>query len=178
MTVSRLRVLARWVHVSTRSPQRRVASRCLATQSTSKTDKALLRALRREAPIDVHPEVQHALANRQPIVALESALITNGMPYPTNLTASLLFEKTVRTTGAIPATIAIIGGRVKIGLTEMELERLAETQQKKSAVKVSRRDIAAAITQSRDGGTTCCATLIFASLAGIKVGRCVHCCES
>ena len=153
-------------------PRRNGPTRRLSTQTHTELDKNLVRALRREAPIDMHPELQDALANKRPVVALESALITNGMPYPTNLTAAKLFEKTVRTTGAIPATIALLAGRVKIGLSESELEKLAEAQHTNSAVKVSRRDIAAAISQRCDGGTTCAATLIFANLAGIKVRLC------
>jgi pseudouridine-5'-phosphate glycosidase/pseudouridine kinase len=145
------------------------AFRCFGTQSDAKLDKKLITALRREAPIDIHPEVQDALEKRRPVVALESAVITNGMPYPTNLSAAKLWEQTVRTTGATPATIALIGGRVKIGLTESELEQLADLSRSNGAVKVSRRDIAAVISAKRDGGTTCAATLIFASLAGIKV---------
>ena len=143
--------------------------RTLATRSASNLNKNLINALRREAPIDIHPEIHDALVNKRPVVALESALITNGMPYPTNLTAAKLFESTVRSTGAIPATIAVINGRVKIGVSEAELEILAESQQDKTGVKVSRRDIAAVISQRRTGGTTCATTLIFSALAGIKV---------
>lgn len=123
----------------------------------------------RRAPIDVHPEVEDALATGKPVVALESTIITHGMPYPTSLEMAQSVERIVRSTGSIPATIAVIGGRIKIGLHPAELERLADQRSNPTAVKLSRRDIAAAIALKKDGGTTCCSTLIFAALAGIKV---------
>lgn len=123
----------------------------------------------RRAPIDVHPEVEDALATGKPVVALESTIITHGMPYPTSLEMVQSVERIVRSTGSIPATIAVIAGRIKIGLHPAELERLADQHSNPTAVKLSRRDIAAAIVLKKDGGTTCCSTLIFAALAGIKV---------
>lgn len=129
---------------------------------------SLLDCLRRNAPIDVHPEVADALATNKPVVALESTIITHGMPQPTNLGTARSVEQIVRSTGSIPATIGMLGGRVKIGLQPSELEYLADTEANPSVVKLSRRDIAPAIAQKRDGGTTCSATLIFADLAGIK----------
>jgi len=137
------------------------------------------------APVDIHPEVQDALAHKKPVVALETALVTHGLPYPLSLEVPLAMEANVRSSGAIPATIGIIEGRVKIGLEKSEVDRLASRTAKKS-VKVSRRDIAAAIATGVDGGifcmlqcgyctshapigTTCSATLVFAALAGIKV---------
>jgi pseudouridine-5'-phosphate glycosidase/pseudouridine kinase len=105
----------------------------------------------REVPLDIHPEVTDALAHRKPIVALETALVTHGLPYPTNLEVPLALEEVVRSTGSIPATIGIIQGRVKIGLEVHELERLAERKTK--PVKISRRDIAAAIATESDGGS-------------------------
>ncbi|KIK94082.1 hypothetical protein PAXRUDRAFT_33730 [Paxillus rubicundulus Ve08.2h10] len=119
------------------------------------------------APVDVHPEVEDALANGCPVVALESTIITHGMPYPTSLKMAQSLEDIVRSTGSIPATIGLIEGRIKIGLQPGELERLASRST--DPVKLSRRDIAAAIALRRDGGTTCSSTLIFAALAGIKV---------
>lgn len=119
------------------------------------------------APVDIHPEVEDALAHNKPVVALESTIITHGMPYPTSMDMARSVENIVRSTGSIPATIGIIGGRVKIGLEPHELERLARRTVK--PVKISRRDIGAAIVSKRDGGTTCSSTLIFAALAGIKV---------
>jgi pseudouridylate synthase / pseudouridine kinase len=129
----------------------------------------LAQAFQRGAPIDVHPEVEHALQNGLPVVALESTIITHGMPYPTNLTTARSVENIVRSTGAVPATIGLISGRVKIGLEPHELERLADVENNKSVVKLSRRDLGPAIAGKRDGGTTCSTTLIFAALAGIKV---------
>ncbi|KAF8961029.1 indigoidine synthase A-like protein [Flammula alnicola] len=130
---------------------------------------AQLRSIRaRDAPLDIHPEVEDALAHNKPVVALETALVTHGLPFPSSLEVPLALEEIVRSTGSIPATIGIIGGRVKVGLERDELERLADYKKVKPA-KVSRRDIAAAIAVEADGGTTCSATMIFAALAGIKV---------
>ncbi|KAH7916565.1 Indigoidine synthase A like protein-domain-containing protein [Hygrophoropsis aurantiaca] len=131
--------------------------------------KSLSESLPRNAPIDVHPEVEDALVNNKPVVALESTIITHGMPYPTSLEMARSVESIVRSTGSIPATIALIGGRVKIGLSDSELARLADQGANPGAVKLSRRDIAAAIALKKDGGTTCSSTLIFSALAGIKV---------
>lgn len=125
--------------------------------------------LQRQAPVDVHPEVEEALSSGKPVVALESTIITHGMPYPTSLQMAQSVESIVRSTGSVPATIALLGGRVKIGLCPSELERLADRRSGQIATKLSRRDIAAAIALKKDGGTTCSSTLIFAALAGIKV---------
>ncbi|KAI6047678.1 indigoidine synthase A-like protein [Pisolithus marmoratus] len=119
------------------------------------------------APVDVHPEVDEALAHNKPVVALESTIITHGMPYPTSIDMAQSVENIVRSTGCIPATIGILEGRVKIGLEARQLERLASRCA--NPLKISRRDIGAAIVSGNDGGTTCSSTLIFAALAGIKV---------
>ena len=124
-------------------------------------------------PIDVHPEIEQALVERQPLVALETTIITHGMPYPANLETAKSVERHVRSAGAIPATIGVIGGRVKIGLETAQLKYLADSRVS-TTVKLSRRDIAAAIASKKDGGTTCSATLIFAALAGIKVSARSH----
>ncbi|KAH7883537.1 indigoidine synthase A-like protein [Phlebopus sp. FC_14] len=124
-------------------------------------------ALYHGAPVDVHPEVEDALATGRPVVALESTIITHGMPYPTSLDMAQSVEGIIRSTGSIPATIGLVEGRVKIGLRSNELERLASRTS--NPVKLSRRDIATAIALKKDGGTTCSSTLIFAALAGIKV---------
>ncbi|ETW86879.1 hypothetical protein HETIRDRAFT_377513 [Heterobasidion irregulare TC 32-1] len=129
---------------------------------------SLTRALDRGAFIDIHPEVADALATNKPVVALETTIITHGMPYPVNLETAKSVERNVRSTGAIPATIGVIGGRVKIGLEPVQLEYLADIKTNPSSVKLSRRDLAAAIALKKDGGTTCSTTLIFAALAGIK----------
>lgn len=148
--------------------------RSYKTISRVATNKSPLhRSVNRHAPIDVHPEVQEALENHRPIVALESTIITHGMPLPTNLETAKSVERIVRSTGAIPATIAILDGRIKIGLRQFELEKLADTKSS-HPVKVSRRDIGPCISLKRNGGTTCSATLIFAGLAGINVCSARH----
>lgn len=106
----------------------------------------------KNAPIDIHPEVEDALAHNKPVVALETALVTHGLPYPKSLQVPLALENIVRSTGAVPATIGILNGRVKIGLERYELDRLADRKASKPA-KVSRRDIAAAIALEADGGS-------------------------
>lgn len=103
-----------------------------------------------DAPIDIHPEVEDALAHGKPVVALETALVTHGLPFPSSLEVPLSLEEIVRSTGSIPATIGMIDGRVKIGLERDELERLASRRGKPS--KISRRDIAAAVALEADGG--------------------------
>ncbi|KAJ2928855.1 hypothetical protein H1R20_g8160, partial [Candolleomyces eurysporus] len=121
----------------------------------------------RNAPLDIHPEVQEALAHNRPVVSLETALVTHGLPFPHCIEVPLAMEANVRSSGAIPATIGFVDGRVKVGLERHELERLANRVHK--PVKVSRRDVAATIATRKDGGTTCSSTLIFSALAGIKV---------
>ncbi|KAI0778267.1 indigoidine synthase A-like protein [Trametes elegans] len=130
---------------------------------------SLAAVLKEHAPIDIHPEVQDALAHGRPVVALETTIVTHGMPYPANLDTARSVENNVRKAGAVPATIGLIEGRVKIGLEPRELERLADVHKNAGVVKLSRRDIGPAISLKRDGGTTCSATLIFSALAGIKV---------
>lgn len=120
----------------------------------------------KEEYIDIKPEVLEALNNGEAVVALESTIISHGMPYPENIETALNVEKIIRGEGATPATIAILGGRIKVGLNEEELEYLARS---KNVVKTSRRDLPFVISQKLDGGTTVAATMIIASLAGIKV---------
>ena len=110
-----------------------------------------LEALRNIAPVDVHPEVQDALASQKPVVALETTIVTHGMPQPVNLQTARSVESIVRSTGAVPATMGIVQGRVKIGLEPQELEYLADVKSNPSVVKVSRRDIGPAIAMARDG---------------------------
>jgi pseudouridine-5'-phosphate glycosidase len=112
------------------------------------------------------PEVVEALQTRRPIVALESTVITHGLPWPQNLELARRMEATVREGGACPATIAVLKGEVKVGLTDAELEYLAQA---KSVMKVSRRDYPVAIARRRDGATTVAGTLIAAHWAGIRV---------
>jgi pseudouridine-5'-phosphate glycosidase len=111
-------------------------------------------------------EVFDALQTRRPIVALESTVITHGLPWPQNLELARRMEATVRAGGACPATIAILKGEVKVGLSDAELEYLARA---KAVMKVSRRDYPVAVSQKRDGATTVAGTMIAAHWAGIKV---------
>lgn len=121
--------------------------------------------------IDVQPEVAEALKQNKPIVALESTIITHGMPFPQNLKTAKDVENIVRKENAIPATIAIINGRIKVGLTNEELEQLAELGEKEKfkTLKTSRRDLAYVLSKNRNGGTTVAGTLIIANLVGIKI---------
>jgi pseudouridine-5'-phosphate glycosidase len=116
--------------------------------------------------LDFHPDIENALKNNLPIVALESTIISHGMPYPKNIETALMVEETVRSNNAVPATIAIIKGRLKIGLTEKEIEFLATNDEIK---KISRRDLAIAISQKLSGSTTVASTMIIANLAKIAV---------
>ena len=116
--------------------------------------------------LDFHPDVENALKNNLPIVALESTIISHGMPYPKNIETALMVEETVRSNNAVPATIAIIKGRLKIGLTEKEIEFLATNDEIK---KISRRDLAVAVSQKLSGSTTVASTMIIANFANIAV---------
>ncbi len=117
-------------------------------------------------PIDFSPEVAQALANGAPIVALESTIITHGMPFPQNIETAALVEATVREAGAVPATIAVLKGRLKIGLDSNELTALGQAR---DVAKLSRADLAACIATGGTGATTVAATMIAAHLAGIDV---------
>ncbi len=118
--------------------------------------------------IAISDEVAAAVDAAQPVVALESTIISHGMPYPQNVETALLVEDTVRKNGAIPATIAIMNGRLCAGLTAEQIETIGQTGQR--AVKVSRRDIAFVLQDCRlTGSTTVAATMFIASMAGIKV---------
>ena len=117
--------------------------------------------------LDISPEVQQALAEGKPVVALESTIISHGMPYPKNVETAMLVEKTIRENGAVPATIAIIGGRLKAGLSADEIEYLGKSGRK--VAKVSRRDLAAIVARGADGATTVTTTMIIAHMAGISV---------
>jgi len=116
--------------------------------------------------LDISTEVQQALKTGLPIVALESTIISHGMPFPQNLETALTVEKIIREESAVPATIAILNGRIKIGLSQHELEQFAKHT---SQIKVSRRDLPLVISQKQSGGTTVAATMICAKLAGIAV---------
>ena len=116
--------------------------------------------------LDVHPEVENALNSKLPIVALESTIISHGMPYPENIETALMVEDTVRANKSIPATIAIIKGRLKVGLTNEEIEYLATNDEVR---KISRRDLAITVSQKLSGSTTVASTMIIAHLAKIAV---------
>ncbi len=117
--------------------------------------------------LDIAPEVAAALRDGKPVVALESTIISHGMPYPQNVETALRVEQTIRNEGAIPATIAVIGGCLKAGLTQDQIEHLGK---KGTAVaKASRRDLPVLVAQGKDGATTVATTMIIAALAGIKV---------
>jgi pseudouridine-5'-phosphate glycosidase len=116
--------------------------------------------------LHVHPEVAAALASGRPVVALESTVITHGLPEPVNLELARRMESEVRSAGAVPATAAVIDGRICLGVTTDELERLALSR---SLMKVSRRDMGAAAAQRATGGTTVAATMIIAHAGGVQV---------
>lgn len=117
--------------------------------------------------LNVSKEVKEALKNNQPVVALESTIISHGMPYPKNVETALAVEKIIRDNGAIPATIAIIGGKLTVGCSEEEITLLGK--QGLSVPKVSRRDIPFVVAQKANGATTVAATMYIAALAGIDV---------
>ena len=116
--------------------------------------------------VDVLPAVAKALAAGKPVVALESTIITHGMPYPHNSAMAAEVERIIAEEGAVPATIAVMDGRIRIGLSDGERELLAVTD---GAMKLSRADLAYAVAEKRTGGTTVAATMIAAHMAGIKV---------
>ena len=117
--------------------------------------------------LDVNPEVAAAIAEGKPVVALESTIISHGMPYPQNVETALNVEKIIRENGAVPATIAIIGGRLKAGLTAEEIEYFGKKGQ--AIHKASRRDLAVLCARGEDGATTVTTTMIIAHMAGISI---------
>lgn len=120
-----------------------------------------------QAFLDIAPEVQHALANGRAVVALESTIISHGMPYPQNVATALQVEDEVRQHGAVPATIAIVGGRLKAGLSRAEIEQLGKAGH--AVTKVSRRDIPFMVAAQANGATTVAATMVIAAMAGIRI---------
>ena len=116
--------------------------------------------------MDISEEIQDSIKEKGPVVALESTIISHGMPFPQNLETALEVESIIRKEGALPATIAVIEGRIKIGLSNLELEQFAQGTK---TVKVSSRDLPLAISQKQDGGTTVAATMICARMAGISI---------
>ncbi len=116
--------------------------------------------------LDVNPEVAEAVKAGKPVVALESTIISHGMPYPQNVETALKVEQIIRDNGAVPATTAIIGGRLKAGLTHEEIEYFGKKGQ--AINKCSRRDIAMICAKGEDGASTVTTTMIIAHMAGIK----------
>lgn len=117
--------------------------------------------------LQISPEVQDALKNKKPVVALESTIISHGMPFPQNAQTAIEVEETIRKQGAVPATIAIIGGVMKVGLSKEEIELLGSEGH--NVTKVSRRDLPFVVAAGKNGATTVASTMIIAALAGIKV---------
>ncbi len=117
--------------------------------------------------LDIKPEVAEAIAQGKPVVALESTIISHGMPYPQNVQTALEVERIIRENGAVPATIAIIGGRLKAGLTEEEIQYFGKKGQ--AIHKASRRDLAVLCARGEDGATTVATTMIIAHMAGISI---------
>ncbi|VDS08999.1 Pseudouridine-5'-phosphate glycosidase [Paracoccus haematequi] len=120
------------------------------------------------APLTFSPEVRDALAAGRPVVALESTIITHGMPWPQNLDMARQVEQAIRDNGAVPATIAVMGGQIHVGMDDKALEALAQTPPDQ-AMKLSRADLAVCLANGRTGATTVAATMICAHLAGIRV---------
>ncbi|MBD1397583.1 pseudouridine-5'-phosphate glycosidase [Pontibacter sp. JH31] len=116
--------------------------------------------------LQIHPEVQQALAQGKPVVALESTIIAHGMPYPHNVQTALEVEAVVRETGAIPATIAILNGKCCVGLTQQQIEQLGQAN---DVWKVSLVDMPYVVSQQLNGATTVAATMRIAAMAGIRV---------
>lgn len=119
-----------------------------------------------EKYLEIKAEVQQALKEGKPVVALESTIIAHGMPHPQNIETALEIEEIIRDNGAVPATIGIIDGKIKVGLTKEEVEFLGKSDE---VVKVSRRDLPVVLAEKRHGATTVAGTMIAADLAGIKI---------
>ena len=117
--------------------------------------------------LDIAPEVKAALDEGRPVVALESTIISHGMPYPQNVETALQVEQIIRENGAVPATIAILGGRLKAGLSREEIEYLGKKGT--DVIKASRRDVSMLVSQGEDGATTVTTTMMIAHMAGIRV---------
>ena len=117
--------------------------------------------------LDIAPEVKKALEEGRPVVALESTIISHGMPYPQNVETALNVEKILRENGAVPATIAIIGGRLKAGLSPEEIDYLGRTGA--GVTKASRRDLPVLVAKKMDGATTVTTTMMIAAMAGIEI---------
>ena len=117
--------------------------------------------------LEIKEDVKQALLNNGPVVALESTIISHGMPYPQNVETALKMEEIIRENGAVPATIAILNGKLKVGLTNDEIDYLG--RKGLDAIKTSRRDIPFIVERKQDGATTVASTMIIANMAGIKI---------
>jgi len=146
-------------------------SRLLARRISSNLARLSTRAFSLSgAPIDISPEVKDALNTGRPVVALETAIVTHGLPYPINLETALEVEGQVRAGGAVPATIGVVDGRIAVGLEKAQLEMLADPNVV-GKVKMSRRDLAVAVGLKKSGGTTIAGTSVIAATAGIPVSE-------
>lgn len=119
--------------------------------------------------VQLSPDIEHAITTNRPVVALESTVITHGLPYPQNVETALAMEEAVRSGGALPATIAVINGRLKAGLSTDDIEHLGRQAGKGTVRKCSRRDLPIAIARREDGATTVAGTMLIAHLAGIEL---------
>jgi pseudouridylate synthase len=117
--------------------------------------------------LNIKEDIQSALANNGPVVALESTIISHGMPYPQNVETALKMEEIIKENGALPATIAILNGKLKVGLSKDEIDYLGKEGE--NAIKTSRRDIPFIVERKQDGATTVASTMIIANMAGIKI---------
>jgi pseudouridine-5'-phosphate glycosidase/pseudouridine kinase len=156
-------LLSRRLHSVASAVASFASSRLDTKSATSHVDRKQLKSC-----MVIAPEVERALTEGRAVVALESTIITHGMSYPHNKNTALLVEETVRKSGAIPATIAILFGRIHVGLSHDQIEWLAQ-QPRSAIIKCSRRDLAAIVATQSHGSTTVAATLIVAELAGISV---------
>ena len=123
--------------------------------------------MKKELYLEIAPEVKSALENGRPVVALESTIISHGMPYPQNVQTARNVEEIIRAEGAVPATIAVIGGKMKVGLSPDEIEYLGKQGHK--VTKASRRDLPILAAKGMDGATTVASTMIIAAMAGVKI---------
>ena len=117
--------------------------------------------------LNIHPEVRTALEQGKPVIALESTIISHGMPYPQNVETALEVEQIIRDNNAVPATIAVLNGRLTVGMSHEEIDYLGKAGQ--AVIKTSRRDIPFIVSKQADGATTVASTMIIAAMAGIKV---------
>ena len=122
---------------------------------------------RLEKYLEVSPRIREALDNNRPVVTLESTIISHGMPYPRNVETALKVEEVVRSCGAEPATVAVIGGKLKVGISEEEITHLGKKGL--GVIKASRRDLPVLCARGEDGATTVAATMILSALAGVQV---------